>query len=435
MGSIYEHATCTIAATSAVNGGIGLFHDRKRKPLPPVQVEGMWQTCSEDDDDFDLSFPSAGLFLFGRPTDSRRDIDAAPLNTRAWVFQERYLSPRLLHFTDEVVYWECEELFANEMYPSGIPTWAQGRKESDMRNLKSLSRHRRALNFAQATGSFDTSDITTATRDDELYNAWKSLRRAYTACNLTFETDIFVAFLGILQEIETCYLSNDMRIRNRKIPIQESFPAGLLASRIHEELCWSHPHQQSSTTLSRPKSWRAPSWSWASTLHEIEPTARETLKPGMRDVIQMSGKVIDIRVECNRSGQLTSAVLLLKCRIISALLRVCDWNSSTFDAEMDFHGEMPLTDGSRIVVVMDEPMSEEIRNNGRDVLAAVVFHCRNNIRISWVEGLVIERSSAQVGAYQRIGRFHARDQNGRGFGLQRLWPRYKQASAQVIEII
>lgn len=435
MGTIYRYATCTIAATSAVNGAIGLFHDRKRVPMPPVQVEGLWQTCSPDDDDFDLSFPYAGSFLFGRPTDSRRDIDASPLNKRAWVFQERYLSPRILHFTDEVVYWECEELFANEMYPSGIPTYAQGSKDRDMRHLKSLSHQRLAGTFARALVSRNTGKTQPKTRDDDLYAAWKSLRRAYTACDLTFETDIFVAFLGVLQEVAKCYLGDAMMIESRQVPIEESFPAGLWSQRIHEELCWSHPHQQSSTTSCRPSHWRAPTWSWASTLHEIIPTAREEHKPGMRDVIQTSAEVIDIGVQCNRSGELTSAVLCLKCRLIPALLRVCDWNSSLFNAEMDFHGETPLTDGSRAVVVMDDPMPDEVRDNGRDVLAVVIFYCRNNTRISWAEGLVLERSSTQANAYERLGRFHARDQNGKGFGLQRLWPRHEQTDTKVIKII
>lgn len=34
---------------------------------------------------------------------------ANPLNARAWVIQERLLSRRILHFTQERIYWECLE--------------------------------------------------------------------------------------------------------------------------------------------------------------------------------------------------------------------------------------------------------------------------------------------------------------------------------------
>jgi hypothetical protein len=32
-------------------------------------------------------------------------VDAAPLQKRGWVLQERMLSPRILHFTDQQFFW------------------------------------------------------------------------------------------------------------------------------------------------------------------------------------------------------------------------------------------------------------------------------------------------------------------------------------------
>lgn len=34
-----------------------------------------------------------------------------PLLRRAWVFQERRLSPRMVHFADGALYWECDSAF------------------------------------------------------------------------------------------------------------------------------------------------------------------------------------------------------------------------------------------------------------------------------------------------------------------------------------
>jgi hypothetical protein len=34
-------------------------------------------------------------------------MSTAPLNSRGWTFQERLLTPALLHFSDEQIFWEC----------------------------------------------------------------------------------------------------------------------------------------------------------------------------------------------------------------------------------------------------------------------------------------------------------------------------------------
>jgi hypothetical protein len=36
-----------------------------------------------------------------------RDLEEGELNQRAWVLQERALSPRTIHFTAGQTYWEC----------------------------------------------------------------------------------------------------------------------------------------------------------------------------------------------------------------------------------------------------------------------------------------------------------------------------------------
>ena len=44
------------------------------------------------------------------------------LNKRGWVFQERVLAPRIVHFTNKTqVFWECHSLEASETLPWGAP--------------------------------------------------------------------------------------------------------------------------------------------------------------------------------------------------------------------------------------------------------------------------------------------------------------------------
>jgi hypothetical protein len=45
-------------------------------------------------------------------------LNNEPLNTRAWVLQERMLSQRICHFTRSQVIWECSESWACEGFPA-----------------------------------------------------------------------------------------------------------------------------------------------------------------------------------------------------------------------------------------------------------------------------------------------------------------------------
>lgn len=52
-------------------------------------------------------------------------MSESPLNRRAWVLQKRYLSPRIIHFGETQVLWECKSRDCCETFPEGIPEVAQ----------------------------------------------------------------------------------------------------------------------------------------------------------------------------------------------------------------------------------------------------------------------------------------------------------------------
>jgi hypothetical protein len=50
-------------------------------------------------------------------------VHESPLSKRGWVLQERMLSPRVLSFGEEQIYWECRELCnGSETYLHGFDT-------------------------------------------------------------------------------------------------------------------------------------------------------------------------------------------------------------------------------------------------------------------------------------------------------------------------
>jgi hypothetical protein len=89
MESYFGSAYCTIAATSAKDSNQGFLHPRAGKCAKVPNATGGPLYVLEDSDDF------------------RRDVEEGALNQRAWVYQERALSRRTIHFTKTQTYWEC----------------------------------------------------------------------------------------------------------------------------------------------------------------------------------------------------------------------------------------------------------------------------------------------------------------------------------------
>jgi hypothetical protein len=106
MGDIYAGSELNLAATAASSGSDGLFHVRKPREVEPFRkrLDGWIRG------DIIMYIATFGNL-----------VDMAPLNKRGWVFQERLLAPRVLHFAGDQVYWTCSSLLAAEVMPYGNP--------------------------------------------------------------------------------------------------------------------------------------------------------------------------------------------------------------------------------------------------------------------------------------------------------------------------
>jgi hypothetical protein len=92
MQDIYTSAYCTVAATSAVDSCSGFL---KRN----VNTNSEY-VCVQDK-------RGRTVYACNYLANFDADVDEAPLNTRAWVMQERFLSTRTIHFAANQMYWEC----------------------------------------------------------------------------------------------------------------------------------------------------------------------------------------------------------------------------------------------------------------------------------------------------------------------------------------
>lgn len=97
MADVYQNAYLTLAATAASNGSEGCF-SVKRKSVKEVQLHLKNGDCS---------IMVREKVKHWRARSTNVSMQPFPLLTRGWVLQERYLSPRTLHFCLQELVWEC----------------------------------------------------------------------------------------------------------------------------------------------------------------------------------------------------------------------------------------------------------------------------------------------------------------------------------------
>ncbi|KAK4450307.1 heterokaryon incompatibility protein-domain-containing protein [Podospora aff. communis PSN243] len=92
-----------------------------------------------------------------------------PLLKRGWVFQERALAPRIVHFTQDQAYWECRCLAASESVPDGPPKHSSVEPGSGLR--------------------FKSVQFSSALPTDELRSQWYGMLSLSSDKQLTFAQD------------------------------------------------------------------------------------------------------------------------------------------------------------------------------------------------------------------------------------------------------
>jgi hypothetical protein len=177
-------------------------------------------------------------------------VSDAPLNRRAWVVQERILSPRIIHFGAQQLFWECYELKASEAFPNGfdheISTGEELKNEyfKDSRSFKSPE-----TSCSKRPNTQLPSQLCSKIPDrNELYSYWRTVVQAYSKRELTFGLDKLPAISGIAKELW--------------LALKERYIAGLWEGDLIHSLLWVV--HRSDDFYGLPSEYRAPTWSWAS---------------------------------------------------------------------------------------------------------------------------------------------------------------------------
>lgn len=221
MGDVYQYAACNISASSIQDGSLGLFAKRKAlsRVYPSLFADFVLKEKSTGE-----AIVFKGLYIREYGPTFDQFIGGSILNSRAWVAQERALSPGIIHFTPEMMWWECNHGVYSEAFPTGDNEW-KGAEIYQTCTIRSL------------TEKSDPEDI---------YAFWRKFIAHYAGKKLTFEHDRFPAAVGIARTLSGL--------------IDDNFVAGFWEGDLIKSLIMRRRGRIEDV----PDKWRAPSWSWAS---------------------------------------------------------------------------------------------------------------------------------------------------------------------------
>ncbi|ORX96558.1 heterokaryon incompatibility protein-domain-containing protein, partial [Clohesyomyces aquaticus] len=214
MDKVYRNCICNIAATASSDYGNGLFQERNPFWSTPKKIRIQYSG-------HDGVYSASPTHLWGKW------ISNASLNRRGWVFQERLLSPRTLHYSTQL-FWECPTLQACETFPGGMPC-----SHDKYRDLTGDYHDIRFKDWQQR-GETET---------------WVRLVRQYTQCTITRPEDRIIAIAGIAKSLQPLLDDDD-------------YLAGLWKRDLPWNLGWSLTNYVSD--INSTNNVAGPSWSWAS---------------------------------------------------------------------------------------------------------------------------------------------------------------------------
>lgn len=220
MASIYSGAFLTISATRSASFNEGFLAERHPDTilcLSRILPRGVEVYVRDDE-----KLHQCHVDVDGGRTYTREP--SPPLFDRGWALQERLISPRLLHFMEHELIYECEAGLRCECAVDHTPDGSM--------------KHR--------------------TANDSRDNVWEMLVEKYTRMRLTYPRDILPAFSAIARSLTV-----------------SRYLAGLRVDYLLHDLLWSAAETKDiytgeRRTAFRPGTYTTPTFSWASVVGLIQ---------------------------------------------------------------------------------------------------------------------------------------------------------------------
>jgi hypothetical protein len=298
MCSVYENCYVVIAATSAKDATEGFLKTKERGNF---EIRG--ETTAN------VPYQILGLGVYPHPKNNydahhgprwplyQHEAQRWPLISRGWVFQERLLAPRVVHFTSDEILWECRE--CNVCQCGGF-------KVADREVWQNKTYFRRILEAGE---------------NDGLVAGWQALVENFSSLKLSRDTDKLPAISGLAK-----------KMAQRRPGAR--YLAGLWDDSLELDLLWVNLDASLGDGHPMPVDWRAPSWSWASINSAVTFPLRQGTNTRFagRTVIVEKYFTIHEAKSCpstvDSTGQVESATLTITCCIFPASLEPIGKDSS-----------------------------------------------------------------------------------------------------------
>jgi hypothetical protein len=398
MTSIYANSFITFAATNSPDADAGLFSQMSS------EYEAKEIAILEDGQHTAKVYARKRL---PHPTRPRENETPFPLLSRAWVYQERLLSPRVLHFLRNELMWECQEMCVCECNTekpksrSGIKFYhSQGIMKASVASRDKLpgKLHKDFTKVQNSIVKYAPSLTPPVTwtvrlpktsleprkfisRDPPAIAArWAEIVGEYSRLALSFHKDKLPALSGLAQQIQTFR--------------SDQYLAGLWSDDLLQGLLWNV--WEKTSLRPRPSQAVGPTWSWASVNSGVSMhwTSWADKYP-KAEIFEAEAHL----VSPDPYGETRSGFLVLSGLLIPAVLHYVHGNN--FGTSQDYKLEVPGLRASFLRLDYDlKAVGSYQVPDGMPVFCLRMqsgWHCQSE------HGCLVIRLVEEPHVYQRIG--------------------------------
>ncbi|KAH7350245.1 heterokaryon incompatibility protein-domain-containing protein [Pyrenochaeta sp. MPI-SDFR-AT-0127] len=291
MANIYSNSYLNIAATLSGSSYGSCFLDRKIFGDYKGR-DGLYDMWSLES--FPMVSSAAGLrvrvahsrghgYIADTLRKDREHVD--PLLDRAWVFQERLLAPRNLHFESSEMIWECNSVLACEC--SGLTSLAPKEEAHNAENID--------VHSAKTSGDVEVRGTLKSAfaracqgkaSQQEILDLWLRMIELYSTLALTNLFDRTYALAGLSSRTSE--------------QVDCTFLAGLWAADLPRGLLWSAWPRQIKTRKRLTPTF--PTWSWMSQYNSKTSNSHVLFPENYEEFVQ------DARLQIHHTGTYCKSV-------------------------------------------------------------------------------------------------------------------------------
>ncbi|KAH8594451.1 heterokaryon incompatibility protein-domain-containing protein [Bisporella sp. PMI_857] len=293
MFNVYLNSFVTIGAISGKDSNAGLWGrsvDRDPNLIATLRLRGKaWP----------LYIRQQHLPFYEWREKSYFSSEYYPLFGRAWAYQERLISPRVLLFSDSELAFQCISKVSCQCGADNSAMAQKANRKSQFFKSLNINREEKVLSPRMIFENYDDRGDMRQIEENSLESSWRDIVTYYSGLHLSNEHDRLVAIGAVAEQVHLARLN-------------EKYLAGLWSGSLLKDLLW-----QSSQVIDKVDN--EPSWSWSS--WKFADKDKNVSYPPSISMPDFEGLARIIEATCqytegNQFGVLVSSKLVLRGRLL-----------------------------------------------------------------------------------------------------------------------